>query len=212
MPFRGTHHVVASVELGNDLQIALTLQTAAQQAAAEDLVGLHEQQPDPVGQTDLRGNRPGAGEVRPGGMSSTRFQIMKPGPSAPSTSTRHLYQIAHQIATPPEPPQPTTSPQPPTTQSPKHQSAANPNGPATPSTPASRLGFPSYRGEVDFEEVGDGRKDRKFDEDFKAGAVQLVEETGKPIAQVARELGVNEGTLGNWVRQARRAGTAGRPS
>ncbi|MGA1827495.1 transposase [Microbacterium sp.] len=46
---------------------------------------------------------------------------------------------------------------------------------------------------------------RKFDEDFKAGAVQLVLETRKPIAQVARDLGVNEGTLGNWVATARRA-------
>ena len=47
------------------------------------------------------------------------------------------------------------------------------------------------------------RKYRKFDEDFKAGAVQLVEQTRKPIAQVARELGINEGTLGNWVGKAR---------
>ncbi|MGH3839083.1 MAG: transposase [Acidimicrobiales bacterium] len=45
---------------------------------------------------------------------------------------------------------------------------------------------------------------RKFDEDFKQGAVRLVFETGKPIAQVARELGVNEGTLGNWCARARR--------
>lgn len=45
---------------------------------------------------------------------------------------------------------------------------------------------------------------RKFDEDFKAGAVRLVVESGKPIAVVARELGVNEGTLGNWVSKARR--------
>jgi transposase len=50
---------------------------------------------------------------------------------------------------------------------------------------------------------------RKFDdavcnEDFKQGAVRLVGETGKPIAQVARELGVNEGTLGNWCAQDRR--------
>ncbi len=50
------------------------------------------------------------------------------------------------------------------------------------------------------------RQYRKFDEDFKAGAVRLVFETGKPIAQVARELGVNDGTLGNWVAAARRAG------
>lgn len=37
---------------------------------------------------------------------------------------------------------------------------------------------------------------RKFDQDFKEGAVRLVRETGKPIAQVARDLGINEGTPG----------------
>lgn len=46
---------------------------------------------------------------------------------------------------------------------------------------------------------------RKFDEDFKIGAVRIVRESGKPIARVARELGVNEGTLGNWCAQDRRA-------
>src|SRR4029450_10329853 len=45
---------------------------------------------------------------------------------------------------------------------------------------------------------------RKFDHDFRQGAVRLVFETGKPIARVARELGGNEGTLGNWVARARR--------
>jgi transposase len=45
---------------------------------------------------------------------------------------------------------------------------------------------------------------RKFDRDFKEGAVRLVRETGKPVAQVARDLGVNEGTLGNWVNADRR--------
>ncbi len=45
---------------------------------------------------------------------------------------------------------------------------------------------------------------RKFDEDFKQGAVRLVFESGKPIAQVARELGINDGTLGNWCATARR--------
>jgi transposase len=49
------------------------------------------------------------------------------------------------------------------------------------------------------------RNYRKYDEDFKQGAVALVVETGKPIAQVARELGVNEGTLGNWCAKARRS-------
>ena len=47
-------------------------------------------------------------------------------------------------------------------------------------------------------------KYRKFDHDFRQGAVRLVLETGKPIAQVARELGINEGTLGNWCAKARR--------
>ncbi|MGZ8996827.1 MAG: transposase [Rhodospirillales bacterium] len=46
---------------------------------------------------------------------------------------------------------------------------------------------------------------RKFDEDFKNGAVRIVLETGKPIAQVARDLGINEGTLGNWCAKDRRA-------
>lgn len=46
---------------------------------------------------------------------------------------------------------------------------------------------------------------RKFSPQFKAEAVQLVIETGKPIAEVARDLGVNDGTLGNWVKAWRGA-------
>ena len=45
---------------------------------------------------------------------------------------------------------------------------------------------------------------RKFDHDFREGAVRLVRETGKPIAEVARDLGINAGTLGNWVNADRR--------
>ena len=46
---------------------------------------------------------------------------------------------------------------------------------------------------------------RKFRPQLKAEAVQLVIETGKPIAEVARDLGVNDGTLGNWVKAWRDA-------
>jgi transposase len=42
---------------------------------------------------------------------------------------------------------------------------------------------------------------RKFDPEFRAGAVRILRETGKAIAEVARELGINEGTLGNWVNK-----------
>ena len=45
---------------------------------------------------------------------------------------------------------------------------------------------------------------RKFDHDFREGAVRLVRETGKPIAQVARDQGINPDTLGNWVNADKR--------
>jgi transposase len=44
---------------------------------------------------------------------------------------------------------------------------------------------------------------RRFDPEFRAGAVRIVTESGRSIALVARELGVNEGTLGNWVARDR---------
>jgi len=47
------------------------------------------------------------------------------------------------------------------------------------------------------------RPRRKFTEEFKADAVRMVEESGGQIAKVARELGIFDSSLGNWVRQAR---------
>jgi transposase len=69
-----------------------------------------------------------------------------------------------------------------------------------------RVGFPCRRGEILLEGGSPmaGETRRKFDRDFREGAVRLVRETGKPVAQVARDLGVNEGTLGNWVNADRR--------
>ncbi|WP_214109829.1 transposase [Acrocarpospora catenulata] len=48
-------------------------------------------------------------------------------------------------------------------------------------------------------------KRRRFDPEFRAGAVRIVKETGKPVAQVARDLGINPYTLNNWVHMDRLA-------
>ena len=42
---------------------------------------------------------------------------------------------------------------------------------------------------------------RKYDPEFREGAVRIVRETNKPIAQVAEDLGIHAGTLGNWVKK-----------
>ncbi len=47
------------------------------------------------------------------------------------------------------------------------------------------------------------KKYQKFSPEFRDEAVRLVVETSRPIAQVARELGVSDGTLGNWVTRYR---------
>lgn len=44
---------------------------------------------------------------------------------------------------------------------------------------------------------------RKFSPEFKDEAVKMVIESSRPIAEVAREIGVNEGTLGSWVNKYR---------
>jgi transposase-like protein len=45
---------------------------------------------------------------------------------------------------------------------------------------------------------------RRFSPQFRAEAVQMVIEAGRPIAEVAGELGIHDGTLGNWVNAGRR--------
>jgi len=46
-----------------------------------------------------------------------------------------------------------------------------------------------------------GKVRRKFDEPYKREAVRFLEETGRPLAEVARELKVGEGTLWRWRKQ-----------
>ena len=45
------------------------------------------------------------------------------------------------------------------------------------------------------------RSRRKFSDEFKRDAVEIVRSSGKSIAEVARELGIYDTTLGSWVKQ-----------
>jgi transposase len=47
-------------------------------------------------------------------------------------------------------------------------------------------------------------KYRKFSPEFREEAARMVVDTSRPIAHVARELGINETSLGNWVRDYRK--------
>lgn len=46
-------------------------------------------------------------------------------------------------------------------------------------------------------------KRRKFDAEFREGAVRIVRETSKSVPQVARDLGIPDQTLRNWVNKDR---------
>lgn len=48
---------------------------------------------------------------------------------------------------------------------------------------------------------------RIYDAEFREGAVRIVTETGKPIPEVAEDLGIHPGTLHSWVSRARRNGS-----
>jgi len=51
-----------------------------------------------------------------------------------------------------------------------------------------------------------GSTRRKFTPEYKAEAVDLVISSGRSVAEIARDLGINEGTLGNWVNMAKKRG------
>ena len=60
-----------------------------------------------------------------------------------------------------------------------------------------RMGFLKGRSELS--------KRNRYSPEFKEEAVKMVIETSRPIAQVARDLGIVDQTLGNWVAEYRRA-------
>lgn len=49
------------------------------------------------------------------------------------------------------------------------------------------------------------RKFQKFTPEFREQAAKLVVEAQRPTAEVAREYGLGETTLGNWVKRYREA-------
>lgn len=46
-------------------------------------------------------------------------------------------------------------------------------------------------------------KRRQFTDEFKSEAVRLTRESGRPVAQVARELGISDNVLDRWITEQR---------
>lgn len=57
--------------------------------------------------------------------------------------------------------------------------------------------------------AGAGRVRRSFTPEYRWEAARLVVDTGRPVAHVARELGLGEQLLGKWVRAYRQEVEAG---
>jgi transposase-like protein len=53
-----------------------------------------------------------------------------------------------------------------------------------------------------------GSTRRAFTDEYRAQAVAFVVEEGRPVAEVARNIGVHEMTLRNWVKKAGESGAS----
>jgi transposase len=51
-----------------------------------------------------------------------------------------------------------------------------------------------------------GSTRRRFTDEYKAQAVGFVRDEGRPVAEVARNIGVHEMTLRNWLKKAKESG------
>ncbi len=56
-----------------------------------------------------------------------------------------------------------------------------------------------------------GSTRRRFTDEYKTEAVQYVISSGQPVAEVARNLGIVEATLGRWVAKSRENGETKEP-
>lgn len=52
-----------------------------------------------------------------------------------------------------------------------------------------------------------GSAPRRYTQDYKDEAVRLALESDRPLVEVAKSLGINESTLGNWVKKAKGGGS-----
>jgi transposase len=52
---------------------------------------------------------------------------------------------------------------------------------------------------------------KKYDKEFKVQTVRLIQEEGKSVAQVAREMGLHENTLYRWMAEFKRDGNQAFP-
>lgn len=53
---------------------------------------------------------------------------------------------------------------------------------------------------------------KKYDREFKLQTVRLIQEEGKSVAQVAREMGLHENTIYRWVAEFKQDGNQAFPS
>jgi transposase len=56
--------------------------------------------------------------------------------------------------------------------------------------------------------LGKGSTTHRYTDEFKRDAVALFRSSGRPIKEVARELGISDTSLGTWVRQWERTAPA----
>ena len=55
-----------------------------------------------------------------------------------------------------------------------------------------------------------GTTRRQFTDEFKSEAVRLTRESGRPVAQVARDLGISDNVLYRWRTEQRQVESQGR--
>jgi transposase len=95
--------------------------------------------------------------------------------------------------------------------------SAHPAGPQ-PGVSGRKLSCHGFFGQVDQVELVDlegkqlARAKRTFSPQFREQAVKQVIDGSRPIAAVARELGIGDGTLGNWVAAYRREHAGDEPT